>query len=713
MELSKGAVLPGRPYPLGATWDGEGVNFALFSAHAEKVELCLFDVTGQIEVRRVALPERTDQVWHGYMADVRPGVLYGYRVYGPYDPVRGHRFNPNKLLLDPYAREIVGEIAWSEAHKGYEGNSHRQDLSFDGQDSAPVMPKGRVVASTFDWGDDTPPRVPWQDTIVYEAHVRGLTMLHPDIPAHERGTFLAVASEPVIAYLTRLGVTAIELMPVHAFVDDKFLVDRSLRNYWGYSTLGFFAPEQRYLGKSEGGVEEFKTMVKRLHAAGIEVILDVVYNHTCEGEEVGPTLSFRGIDNASYYRLDPGNPRYYLNETGCGNALNLSHPRVLQMVMDSLRYWVTEMHVDGFRFDLATTLGREVQGFDTGSGFFDAVRQDPVLATVKLIAEPWDIGPGGYRLGQFPGGWAEWNDRYRDTVRRFWRGDHGMLPELARALSGSADLFEHNGRRPWCGINFAACHDGFTLFDTVAYNTKHNEANKEGGRDGHNDNCSDNYGHEGLTDDVHIDSIRVRQISNMLATILFSQGTPMIWAGDEFGRTQNGNNNAYCQDNEVGWVDWRLRSPRYADLQTLTARMIAFRRAQPVLRRGRHLHGVVKAPDGTPDISWYSPHGAPVTMEQWQDFYARCLGVLLAGDAGSELQPDGTPVEADSLFLIFNAHIGDVPFRIPRLSTGRRWSLEIDTAKVDREPGSSVAEFEEVVPVDARSVRVYRLVRES
>lgn len=711
MELPTSSVQPGRPYPLGASWDGEGVNFALFSAHAEKVELCLFDAAGQVEVRRVALPERTDQVWHGYLADARPGLLYGYRVYGPYDPVRGHRFNPNKLLLDPYAREIAGEIVWADAHKGYETNSHRQDLSFDGQDSAPVMPKARVIEPRFAWGDDRPPNTPWSDTVIYEVHVRGMTKLHPDIPAQTRGTFAALGSTAVTQYLRELGVTAVELMPVHAFVDDRFLIDRGLRNFWGYSNLGFFAPEQRYT--ETGQIHEFKTMVKNLHDAGLEVILDVVYNHTCEADELGPTLSFRGIDNVSYYRLDPGNPRFYLNDTGCGNALNLAHPRVLQMVMDSLRYWVTEMHVDGFRFDLATTLGREAQGFDVGSGFFDAVRQDPVLSRVKLIAEPWDIGPGGYRLGQFPAGWAEWNDRYRDTVRRFWRGDHGMLPELARALSGSADLFEHNGRRPWSGINFAACHDGFTLFDTVAYNTKHNDANKEGGRDGHNDNCSDNYGVEGATQDDHIDSIRVRQISNMLATVMCSQGTPMLAAGDEFGRTQGGNNNAYCQDNAVSWVDWEPRSQRYADLLAFTRRLIAFRLSQPALRRRRHLHGVVKSPSGIPDISWYSPHGTPVTMEQWQDFYARCLGVLLVGDAGVELQADGSPVSAESLFLIFNAHVGDVPFRMPRVSPGSRWSCEIDTARIDQEAGTALAEFEEVVPIDARSLRVYRLVLET
>ena len=590
--MSGGTVVwPGRPYPLGASWDGDGVNFALFSAHAERVELCLFDRTGRTEVERIDLPELTDEVWHGYLPDAAPGLLYGYRVHGPYAPEAGHRFNANKLLVDPYARALEGAFRWNDAHHGYRVGSGRVDLSFDRRDNARYMPKCRVVEPAFTWGEDRRPSVPWSDTVIYETHVRGFTIRHPELDRARRGTFAGLSSAATIDHLTSLGVTAVELLPVHAFIDDRFLVEKGLRNYWGYNTLGFFAPEPRYLSGSDIG--EFKTMVKRLHDSGIEVLLDVVYNHTVEGNELGPTLSFRGIDNASYYHLDAEQPRHYANFTGTGNALNLGHPRVLQMVMDSLRYWVREMHVDGFRFDLATTLGREGdgEGFDPYGSFFDAVRQDPELSRVKLIAEPWDVGPEGYRLGHYPAGWAEWNDRFRDTVRCYWRGDHGTVPELAQRIAGSSDLFEHNGRRPWCSINYVACHDGFTAADTVSYAERHNEANGEGGVDGHDHNCSANYGVEGPAEDAGINALRARQIRNLLATVMLSQGTPMLLAGDEFGRSQGGNNNAYCQDNEVSWLDWSGIGADGADLQAFVRRLLALRRDHPVLRRPRFLHG--------------------------------------------------------------------------------------------------------------------------
>ncbi len=535
------ALLAGRSWPIGTTWDGLGVNFAVFSAHAERIDLCLFDPSGRREIARYTLPEYTDQVWHGYLPDSGPGLVYGLRAYGPYEPGRGHRFNPHKLLLDPYARALRGEIRWSDALYGYRAHARREDLSFDRRDSAAYMPKAVVTDEAFSWGEDRPPGVAWSDTVIYEAHVRGLTMLREDIAPELRGTFAALADPRIIAHLSRLGVTAIELLPVHAFAQDRFLIRRGLRNYWGYSTLGFFAPEPAYL--ASGTAHEMRRAVRRLHAAGIEVILDVVYNHTAEGDETGPTLSFRGLDNASYYRLAPDDRRRSVDDTGTGNTLDLSHPRVLQMVMDSLRYWAQSFHVDGFRFDLSATLGREARDFDPGAGFFDAIRQDPVLAPMKLIAEPWDIGPGGYRLGQHPPGFAEWNDRFRDGVRRFWRGDAGQRPEIAARLVGSADIFNHAGRRPWASVNYAACHDGFTLADLVAYERKHNEANQEGNRDGSDANWSRNWGIEGPTTDPAIRATRARVRRAMLASVFFSDGTPMLLGGDEFGRGQQGNNN--------------------------------------------------------------------------------------------------------------------------------------------------------------------------
>ncbi len=706
-SLGQPRVLPGRPYPLGATWDGKGVNFALFSQHGERVELCLFDSSGQREVDRIALPEHTDHVWHGYLPEAGPGLLYGYRVYGPYEPQNGHRFNANKLLIDPYARQLVGELRWTEAHYGYRVGTARADLTFDKRDNARSMPKGLVVDPAFTWGGDRPLDRPWSETVIYEAHVRGLTVSHPALPQHLRGTFGGLAAREVVSYLKALGITAIELLPVHAFVDDHFLVRKGLRNYWGYSTLNYFAPVPRYMASS--GLGELKTAVKRLHDAGIEVLLDVVYNHTCEGNHLGPTLSFKGIDNASYYRLLPTERRYYIDETGTGNTVNLSHPRVLQMVLDSLRYWVQEIHVDGFRFDLATTLGREPQGYDPGSGFFDAVRQDPVLSQVKLIAEPWDVGPGGYQLGNYPPGWAEWNDRYRDGVRRFWRGDHGMLPDMAGGLAGSSHLFEHNGRRSWSSINYCCSHDGFTLADLVSYEQKHNNANGEDGRDGHNANFSMNHGVEGPTDNPEILELRARQHRNFLATVLFSQGTPMILAGDEFGRTQNGNNNAYCQDNEISWINWEEVDERARRLLAFTRQLVALRKAHPVLRRPRFLHGRDVSPRGIPDMSWIDPDGNEKSDESWGDHYARCVGLLLAGDAGDYMDDDGRDLVDDVLLVLLNAHVDSVPFTLPHpAGVPGRWYSLIDTAAPERTEGAVSIPAGNTYPIQARSLVLFR-----
>ena len=680
-HVGRARVWPGRPYPLGATWDGRGVNFALFSAHAERVDLCLFDPAGIREIDRITLPEYTDEVWHGYLPDATPGLLYGYRVYGPYDPKNGHRFNPNKLVLDPYAKTIVGRTHHSDAIFGYRVGSPRGDLSFDRRDSARAMPKAQVVDPSYAWAGDRPPRTPWASTVIYETHVRGMTMRHPDLPGYLRGTFDGLAAKPVIDYLKGLGVTAVELLPVHAFFDERHLVGRGLRNYWGYNTLGFFAPEPRYL--SAGLLSEFKIMVARLHDAGIEVILDVVYNHTAEGNHLGPTLSFRGIDNRTYYRLVPGDERHYINETGVGNTINMMHPRVVQMVVDSLCYWVEEMHVDGFRFDLATALGREANGFDPSNGFFDTVRQSPPLQNVKLIAEPWDVGLGGYQLGNFPPGWLEWNDRYRDGVRRFWRGDQGQVRDIAARLTGSADLFDRSGRRPWASVNFVTSHDGFTLHDLVSYESKHNEANQEDNRDGHNENWSANYGVEGPTTDPAIRGLRLRQMRNMLATLFLSQGTVMLLAGDEFGRTQQGNNNAYCHDGELSWFDWdRANSEEGQELRRFVSRLIALRKAHPALRRHRYLHGRDASEDGLKDILWFSSTGREMTPEQWHDPNASCLGMLLNGRARPDLAANGEEQNDGVHLILFNAGTNDVPFVLPGV-TGRSWQQILDTA----EPG--------------------------
>jgi glycogen operon protein len=668
-------IREGLPFPLGATWDGLGVNFALFSANASRVELCIFDAAGTQELERIDLPEYTNEVWHGYLPEARPGLVYGYRVHGPYDPANGHRFNPSKLLLDPYAKSLVGELVWNPAHFGYQFDAPDLDLSYDDRDSAPYMLKCRVVDPAFTWGKETRPGIPWERTIFYETHVRGFTRLHPAVPEHLRGTFAGFGTREVIDYIKALGVTSVELMPVHAFVQDQHLVDKGLANYWGYNTIGFFAPESRY--SATGRLAEFKDMVARLHDAGLEVILDVVYNHTAEGNERGPTLSFKGIDNASYYRLIPTDRRYYINETGTGNTLNLSHPRVLQMVTDSLRYWVQEMHVDGFRFDLATILAREEHGFDEGGGFLDSCLQDPILSSVKLIAEPWDLGPGGYQVGGFPPGWAEWNDKFRDTVRGFWKGDEGKLPELASRLSATGDVFNRRGRKPWASVNFITAHDGYTLMDLVSYNDRHNEANGENNADGHSNNLSWNHGVEGPTDDQHIRGLRFRQRCNLVATLLLSQGTPMILAGDEHGHTQRGNNNAYCQDNELTWLDWENIDEDGLDFATFVRKVIDLREAFPMLRRGRFLTGEYHEALGVRDVRWLTPDATDMTEQHWHDPNARCLGMLLDGRA----QPTGIPragMDATTL-LVVNAHHDVVRFRLPEVTGGRSWRCLLDT----------------------------------
>jgi len=677
MAANRTTVFPGRPHPLGATWDGSGVNFALFSANATRVELCIFDMEGRREIDRVALPEYTDEVFHGYLPEAYPGLLYGYRVHGPYEPGAGHRFNPNKLLLDPYAKALTGHLRWSDAHFGYRVGSPREDLSFDRRDNARGMPKCKVVDDAFTWGDDQPPAVPWGEIIIYETHVRGTTMRHPMVPEHLRGTFAALAHPAVVDHLVRLGITSVQLLPVHAFVQDRHLLQKGLANYWGYNSIGFFAPEPRYL--LAGAVGEFKTMVRRLHAAGIEVILDVVYNHTAEGDHMGPTLSFKGIDNATYYRLLPDQPRYYINETGTGNTINMTHPRVLQMVCDSLRYWVEEMHVDGFRFDLAATLGREAHGFDPSGGFFDAIRQDKVLGGIKLIAEPWDIGPGGYQVGNFPPGWFELSDRFRDCTRRYWKGDEGMLPELGARIAGSADLFEHRGRRAWTSVNKVTSHDGFTLADAVSYNEKHNEANGENNQDGHSPNFTWNHGVEGPTDDPKIIALRERTKRNLLATLLLSQGTPLLLGGDEFGRTQQGNNNAYCQDNEISWFDWEGITERDRALIAFVRRLIRLRREHPVLRRTRFLHGREASQDGVKDITWFDTKGAEMTPERWHDPHNRCIAVMLNGKAGDYRTPYGASAEDGVLLIAMNAHHETVPFVLPAVPGGRGWRLVLST----------------------------------
>jgi isoamylase len=671
-------VWPGTPYPLGATWDGRGVNFALFSAHAEKVELCLFDRSGNQEQSRITLPEYTDEVWHGYLPEVRPDQLYGYRVYGPHDPANGHRFNHNKLLIDPYAKALQGHLQWSDVVFGYRVGGPRDDFGFDRRDSARFMPKCRVVETAFTWSYDRPLRTPWEESIILELHVRGFTMLHPEVDPAVRGHFSALAAPAVIDYLVGLGVTAVELLPIHAAVPERQLTQRRLTNYWGYNSIAFFAPDPRFL--SAGTIAEFKSVVQRLHDAGIEVILDVVYNHTGEGNHLGPTLSFRGIDNRSYYRLQEDR-RFYQDFTGTGNTLNLDHPRVLQLVTDSLRYWTGEMHVDGFRFDLAPALARDGGEYSQGSAFFDTIRQDPELAGAKLISEPWDVGLGGYQLGNFPPGWAEWNGQYRDVVRRFWKGDGGLVADMASRVAGSSDIFGYRGRRPWASVNFITAHDGFTLQDLVSYNDKHNEANGEDNRDGHNANFSWNCGVEGSTDDPAIVSLRDRQKRNLLATLLLSLGVPMLVAGDELGRSQRGNNNAYCQDNEVSWIDWQQIAPQDEALRNFVRYLIHLRRRHRVFSRPRFFRGEVVSDDGLKDITWLTPAGEEATNEDWRNPVALTLGYVLGGAAGEFYTPGGQRDIDASFLVMMSAYHGDLDFRFPRLGASLAWKALVDTAE--------------------------------
>jgi len=675
-------VWPGTAYPLGATWDGTGTNFALFSEVAEQVELCLLEGEdpGQLTETRIPLTEVDGFVWHGYLPDIAPGQRYGYRVHGPYEPRRGHRCNPAKLLLDPYGKAVEGEVRWHEALFSYQFTN---PSAMNTADSGPFIPKNVVINPFFDWGDDRAPRTPYHETVIYEAHVRGLTLRHPDVPPEQRGSYAGLAHPSVIGHLIRLGVTAVELMPVHQFVPEHDLFTRGLTNYWGYNTIGFLAPHDRYSSSSQRGgqVGEFKAMVKALHEAGIEVILDVVYNHTAESDHRGPTLSFRGIDNAAYYQLRDDDKRYYLDYTGCGNSLNVRHPHALQLIMDSLRYWVLEMHADGFRFDLASALARELHEVDRLSAFFDLVQQDPVVSQVKLIAEPWDVGEGGYQVGNFPPLWSEWNGQYRDAVRDFWRGRPDTLPDLASRLTGSSDLYETSGRRPFASINFVTCHDGFTLTDLVSYNNKHNDANGEDGADGSDDNRSWNCGVEGPTTDPAMNELRARQRRNFLVTLFCSQGVPMLLHGDELGRTQQGNNNAYCQDNEVSWVDWEHASQEEKDMQEFTCALAAFRRSHPVFRRRRFFDRPDGRAGGSPgDIAWLTPSGREMTDDDWNTGYAKALGVFLNGDAINEPDPRGERVRDDTFLLLFSADNQPVTFTLPGARFGRGWTVVLDTA---------------------------------
>jgi glycogen operon protein len=703
-------LLPGNPYPLGATWDGLGVNFALFSEHATGVELCLFDsVDATAESHRLRLTQQTDLVWHACLPEIRPGQLYGYRVEGPYEPAAGHRFNPAKLVVDPYAKAVARAVRWDDAVFGYRIGDPAGDLARDDRDSAPFAPLAAVVDHAFEWGSDRAPRTPWHDTVIYEAHVKGLTMLHPDVPPNLRGTYAALGSPPVIEHLQQLGVTAVELLPVHHHSFDRQLVERGLTNYWGYNTLCFFAPNMRYASSPIAGeaVREFKMMVRALHAAGIEVILDVVYNHTAEGNHLGPTLSLRGIDNSAYYRLSTENPRYYQDFTGCGNTLNAQHPRVLQLIMDSLRYWVLEMHVDGFRFDLASALARELYQVNRLGAYLDIIHQDPVVSQVKLIAEPWDVGPGGYQVGNFPVLWTEWNGRYRDAVRRFWRGDGGAVSELATRLAGSADLYEHNGRRPYASINFITSHDGFTLHDLVSYNEKHNEANGEDNRDGENHNLSWNSGVEGPTDDPAVNGLRTRQRRNFIATLFLSQGVPMLLGGDEMGRTQRGNNNAFCQDNEISWVNWTLSDDDRALLE-FTRLAIRVMKEHPVLRRRTFLRGERLRSTGEKDISWLAPSGRDMTASEWTADHVKCLGAMFAGGDIGEVDGQGRPIIGEPLTYLLNASADDVDFALPTGVAADVWECLIDTADQHRRGMTFAAKT--AYRLHGRSVAVFRAV---
>jgi len=690
---------PGSPFPLGATYDGAGTNFAIFSEAAERVELCLFEPDGTEE--RITLTEMAAYTWHGYLPNIGPGQRYGYRIHGPYAPEHGPRCNPRKLLLDPYAKAIEGEVYWSEAMFNYRFKD--PERSFNDDDSAAYTPRSVVIDPYFDWSQDRHPRTPWDETVVYEVHVKGFTQRHPRIPEDIRGTYAGLGHPAAIEHLKSLGVTAVELLPVHQFIHDSHLAERNLRNYWGYNSIGFLAPHNDYSSAGQNGqqVQEFKSMVKELHAAGIEVILDVVYNHTAEGNHLGPVLSFKGIDNASYYRLVDDHKRFYYDTTGTGNSLNMRNPHVLQLIMDSLRYWVTEMHVDGFRFDLASTLARQFHEVDRLSAFFDLIQQDPVVQKVKLIAEPWDVGEGGYQVGNFPPLWSEWNGKYRDTIRDYWRGEGAALGELASRITGSSDLYEDDGRAPSASINFVTAHDGFTLRDLVSYNEKHNEANGEGNRDGESHNRSWNMGVEGPTSDPEILELRARQRRNFLATIFLSQGIPMLLGGDELGRTQGGNNNGYCQDSEISWFDWEETD---VELLAFTQRLIAFRRAHPVFRRRHFFHGEPLSKDELPDIAWIRPDGKEMRPDDWHGD-SKAIGVFLNGQAIGSPDRRGERVEDDSFLVALNAHHDDVTFMLPK-RLGRRWLRVIDTADAFEE--GQTAESGKKTSVTARSLAVFR-----
>ena len=699
---------PGSPYPLGATWDGSGVNFALFSEHVAGVELCLFDgPDGNNQIACIPMTEQTDLVWHGYVPDIRPGQRYGFRVHGPYDPAAGHRFNPAKLLLDPYAKAIDGTIRWNDTLFAYQVGHQESDLSKDDRDSAPAMPKNVVVDQNFDWEGDRLLRIPWHETIIYEVHVKGFTATHPEVPKELRGTYAGLASAVMLDYLKSLGVTAVELLPIHQFVADRHLVDRGLTNYWGYNSIGYFAPDARYAGSGTLGqqVTEFKAMVKALHRVGLEVILDVVYNHTAEGNQLGPTLCFRGIDNAAYYRLVAEDRRYYMDYTGCGNTLNMMHPRSIQLIMDSLRYWVCDMHVDGFRFDLASALAREMHEVDRLGAFFDVIHQDPVISQVKLIAEPWDIGEGGYQVGNFPPGWAEWNGKYRDTVRDYWRGADSALAEFASRFTGSSDLYQAGGRRPMASINFVTAHDGFTLRDLVSYNEKHNEANGEDNRDGESHNRSWNCGVEGPTDDPTVNALRASQQRNFLATLLLSQGVPMLLGGDEIGRSQGGNNNGYCQDNEISWFDWERADK---DLLAFTRKVIRLWREHPVFRRRRWFQGRAIHGAETTDIGWYKPDGRPMSDQDWQSGFAKSLAVYLNGKAIPSLGPRGERIVDADFYLLFNADHEARTYRFPVQEFERRWARVLDTTQATSEESLETVEGDGEVMVEGRAMVLFR-----
>ena len=709
----------GLPHPRGASWDGKGTNFALFSAHATKVEVCIFDDRGEQELHRIELPEYTNQIWHGYLPDVDPGTIYGYRVHGPYEPEQGHRFNPNKLLLDPYAVAHFGELQWNPAIFGYQLES-MDDLTFDERDSAPFMPKCVVVDPNFDWtgapdrdkrGTQRQLVVPFDDTIIYELHVRGFTKMHPAVPEKLRGTYAGLATKEVLEYIKSLGVTSIELLPIHSFVNDSHLLEKGLTNYWGYNSIGFFAPDPRYASNKLNALREFKEMVACIHQAGLEVILDVVYNHTAEGNERGPTLSFRGIDNSTYYSLIPDKKRYYINDTGTGNTMDLNHARVIQMVTDSLRYWVEQTHVDGFRFDLGTVLARESNGFDRQSGFLRACGQDPVLGTVKLIAEPWDVGPGGYQVGSFPPGWAEWNDKYRDDVRKFWKGESSVA-DLTERLCASGDLFNKQGRRPWACVNFITAHDGFTLNDLVTYNDKHNEANGEDNKDGNSNTHSWNCGVEGPTEDAEINALRQRQMRNLMATLLLSQGTPMILAGDEFARTQGGNNNAYCQDNGISWLDWNIQEKGRL-LTRFVQKLTGLRHKYPILRRNLFLTGDYNEELGVKDVTWINPNGSEMQEHDWADENMRCFGMLMDGRAQTTgIRQRGREA---TMLLVINGYRDMVAFTLPECAGGSQWSRLIDTnleGNLKEQAKKPIFHTADTYTVTARSVLLFALEAE-